>query len=124
MKKSGGLEDAFKRQKEAGDLVGKMLAMEAEIRLMRGEFTELRHETEVELSRLNEFEDRMDFLELEAPEDEDEEDYSLKEGEAAEWTVTELMTGIAGERSVKKARQSVDSVTPRATADNELIKSL
>ena len=42
-KKSGGLEEAFKRQKEAGDMVSRMLAMEADFRKMRGEFSEFRH---------------------------------------------------------------------------------
>ena len=64
-KKAGGLEEAFKRQKEAGDSASKILALEALVRQVRGEFYEFRRETNVELSRLDEFEDRMDGIEEE-----------------------------------------------------------
>ena len=79
------------------DLVSKTLVLEAEVRAMRGEFRQFRHETSVELSRLDEFEDRMDFLDLEV----DDEDENAK---ASELTLSELMTGVEYDRPISQGK--------------------
>ena len=129
MKKAGGLEEAFKRQKDAGDMASKMLAMEAEMRKIRGEFSEFRRESRVELSRLNEFEDRMDFLDTQVS-NEDDDDASMADGrekaQSSGWSVGDLMTGRAEGRSSSsgaKARRS--GLAPDgATSGQELIDLL
>ena len=83
--------------KQPEDLVTKTLAVEAEVR-------QFQHETSVELSRLDEFEDRMDYLDLEV----DDEEEGKK---ASELTLSELMTGVEYGRPIaqKKARKPSQS---------------
>ena len=93
---------------------------------MRGEFRQFQHETSIELSRLDEFEDRMDFLEVE---DEDEN------AKASELTLSELMTGVEYERpilqgKVRKPKSEMggkgkeSDVSSKMQADQELIDLL
>ena len=108
------------------DIVSKTLALEAEVRTMRKEFRQFQHETSIELSRLDEFEDRMDFLEVE---DEDEN------ANASELTLSELMTGVEYERpilqgKVRKPKSEMggkgkeSDVSSKMQADQELIDLL
>ena len=103
-KKANSIEDAFKRAiskdsmaaktAEPPGMAGKVEALEAAVLKMRGEFKMFRHETGVELSRLDEFEDRMDFLTQEVQFD-GEDAYSQED-----LTLSELMTGGASRRPI------------------------
>ena len=103
-KKPNSIEDAFKRAiskdsmaaktAEPPGMAGKVEALEAAVLTMRGDFKMFRHETGVELSRLDEFEDRMDFLTQEVQFD-GEDAYSQED-----LTLSELMTGGASRRPI------------------------